>query len=379
MIDKGEKGKPAHRIGLAFTLAPGLVVILACVASYRLNSRNLYAISEAYCEKSSQDAAAGIDALLTPVTGILGVAAGLASDDPSYFRSERSRGYLHDILLASGQIDAVYASFEDGYHRVVTRVDEDRRNNDPQIPANARWHSSYIDKFVPGRKRVRHRTFFADWPDVVKTYDVQTDVDVRALPHYKQAQQTRAVVFSDPLINPDTGAPIVVIGYPILQAGRFMGFMAANITFGLLAKYLDDHKASPNSVSMIVDSFGRVLAHPDLKKCVRKAGGEIVFATLDGFSDENVREAAVQRAKQGRDRLIYKSGQPPVEYAATFTPFPQNFGKKWEILTITPTDDYLSSVKNHNLRLLGIIAAAICAELALFASLAKRFAGEPVS
>jgi len=38
---------------------------------------------------------------------------------------------LYEALISAPQIDAVYTSFDDGYHRVVTRMDEDRRRQRP--------------------------------------------------------------------------------------------------------------------------------------------------------------------------------------------------------------------------------------------------------
>jgi adenylate cyclase len=74
---------------------------------------------------------------------------------------------LYRALTSAEQIDAVYVSFEDGYHRVVTRMDDNRRRSDPRIPRSANWHSSYIDDFSAGTNRRRHRTFFDTWPHVI--------------------------------------------------------------------------------------------------------------------------------------------------------------------------------------------------------------------
>src|SRR5712672_3845025 len=90
--------------------------------------------------------------------------AELASADPGYFRTEQSRDLLYRALTSAAHIDAVYVSFEDGYHRVVTRIDEDRRHADPRIPLTANWHSSYIDAITFALLRTRHRKFFDIWP-----------------------------------------------------------------------------------------------------------------------------------------------------------------------------------------------------------------------
>ena len=89
--------------------------------------------------------------LLQPVASTLRLLAEVVAADPAFFRTEPSREVLYRALTSADQIDAIYVSFEDGYHRVVTRMDDRRRRSDPQIPWNANWHSSYIDDFAAAR------------------------------------------------------------------------------------------------------------------------------------------------------------------------------------------------------------------------------------
>ena len=77
----------------------------------------------------------------------------------------------------------------------------DRRRSDPQFPPTANWHSSYIDDFSAGENRRRHRTFFDTWPHAAGRYEVETAMDVRALPHYKA---TRSLVVTQPAIRLQT-------------------------------------------------------------------------------------------------------------------------------------------------------------------------------
>jgi adenylate cyclase len=75
------------------------------------------------------------------------------------------------------------------FHRVVTRMDDDRRRSDPAIPSTANWHSSYIGNFAGSSRRIRHRTFFDTWPHVVGYSDVETIIDIRTLPGYQAAKE----------------------------------------------------------------------------------------------------------------------------------------------------------------------------------------------
>jgi hypothetical protein len=71
---------------------------------------------------------------------------------------------------------------------------------------------------------------------------------------------------------------------------------------------------------------------------VRKAGDKVVFSTLSSFPDEEVRAAAAARERLRRPSFVFESGDPPVEYVASFIPFPHGMGKKWEILAVEPAE-----------------------------------------
>ena len=85
-------------------------------------------------------------------------------------------------------------------------------------------------------------------------------------PQYQLARQSLALVVTDPFINPDTGHPVIGLGYPILVQDNFVGVASAHITFRGLSELLSKHKASPNSITVIADEHGRLLAPPGLDK-----------------------------------------------------------------------------------------------------------------
>src|SRR5262245_40919100 len=215
------------------------VLIFILVYNY---SRTSAAIIQTLREEVAKTRLATIESaqnLVQPVAGTVRLLAEVAASDPSLFKKEPSRELLYRALVSADQIDAVYVSFEDGYHRVVTRMDDSRRRSDPRIPPSANWHSSYIDDFSAGENRRRHRTFFGVWPHVVGEYTVPTTLDVRTLPHYKAAKATGSLVVTDLTINPDTGSPVLSVAFPIARNGQFIGFASANITVDILSRFLD--------------------------------------------------------------------------------------------------------------------------------------------
>ncbi len=356
----------------ALLILPALAAVVAF--SYYENERKLLANLERFVDGARDDAIRMSRELIDPVAATLRLTAETARVNPGFFRSEASRDFLITALTSAEQIDAVYTSFEDGYHRVMTRIDDDRRRSDPKVPPNANWHSSYIDAFGPGVRRQRHRTFFDSWPHEVGGYSVDTAADIRTLPHYKVAKQTSQLAVADPSINPDTGYPVVSLAYPIGTGPAFGGIAAANITLDVLSRFLEEHRASPNSVTIIADMAGNVVAHPDKTKGVRRAGGKLELAKVSELPDFQVAEAVRQRASEESSRFVFTAGPDKVEYVALFSNFPAGFAKQWEVLIVTPTDDFIGDLKQTNRRLIWLVIGLTALESGLIYFMVHRIA-----
>src|SRR5260221_13410313 len=359
-------------ISVLFTALIVPVLFLILSYSYAKNSRNLIAMSDSSIEQARDDSISIVANLLDPVISTLRLTAEVAATNPDYFRTEESRNFLYQALISAEQIDAIYTSFEDGYHRVVTRVDADRRRSDPQIPPAANWHSSYVDAYSADRPRLRHRTFFATWPTAIAQYDHPTAIDIRTLPHYRAAKATGALAIADPSINPDTGYPVMSLGYPIISAGRFIGFVGVNITFTLLSEFLASHKVSPHSATLILDQSGQIVAHSIPSQGVHEIDGQLVLATVADLADPAIVRAAEKRAATKSDRVRFILPSTGMEYVALFSAFPADFHKPWEVLIVVPLDDFIGDLKRTNRDLALLILSLIAIEAALIFIVAKR-------
>jgi hypothetical protein len=344
--------------------------------SYIENSKNLTSMLHTALTQARDDSVEVTTSLLGPVASTLRLVAEIAASNPGYFRTEESRAVLYRALTSADQIDAVYTSFEDGYHRVVTRIDEDRRRSDFRIPANANWHSSYIDPYTndvtPGAKRWRHRTFFEIWPQAILQYDSPFTADIRALPHYVGAKKSQALDIADPTINPDTGYPILSIAYPINAGDKFIGVAAANITVGALSKHLATHKVSPNGRMLIIDQGGRVIAHPDPAKGVRLLDGKAVVASVADLGDPVAVKALQEHEVSKSDRIEFTLDADGLSYIATFSVIPVSFGNHWTAIVIAPVDDFIGGLKRINNNLAVLILSLMVLEVLLIVVFAKR-------
>jgi class 3 adenylate cyclase/ABC-type nitrate/sulfonate/bicarbonate transport system substrate-binding protein len=340
------------------------VLIFILIYNYNKNSAGMVSILNDAVAQTSQAGVERTQDLIENTESPLRFLADLAAADPGYFRTEQSNDLLYRALTSGAYIDAAYVSFEDGYHRVVTRIDEDRRRADPRIPVTANWHASYVDAITFALSRVRHRKFFDIWPNQVGKYDVGTDIDIRTLPGYQSAKTTHTLAVTEPSINPDTGFPIISLRIPIFRGVEFLGCASANITVDVLSRFLDRNRASARSTTFVADrNNGKIIAFPDKQKGVRIENGKLKIATLADIDDPDMREAHRQRVRTGNDRFVLQSPTNGEDLIAAFTSFPSGFGQPWQVVTLTPIDDFVGTLKATNRLMMVIIIGLTMVEL----------------
>ena len=120
-----------------FALLSIPVLIFILLFNYYRNAAAIEATLNDEVAKTKQVSIEEVENLFEPVAATLRLLAALATQDPDFFKKSQSRDLLYQALTSARQIDAVYVSFEDGFHRVVTRIDDDRRRSDPKIPRSA--------------------------------------------------------------------------------------------------------------------------------------------------------------------------------------------------------------------------------------------------
>jgi hypothetical protein len=335
----------------ALLILPALAIVIGF--SFYQNVTNLTALSNRFIDGASQDAREMSEHLLQPVAEAVRLMAGAEETTPGFFRSDESSNFLYDALISAPQIDAVYASFENGFHRVVTRVDDDRRRSDARIPANARWHMSFID---------------------LSRYSISAaNNDLRmTVPQYQLARQSLDLVVTDPFINPDTGHAVIGVGYPIIVQEKFVGVASAHITFRGLSELLAKHRASPNSITVIADEHGDLLAHPVSTKAVQSLDGRMQVAGWADAGDPQIVEAVRRRAAGSPDRFTFRLGPEDAEYVALFSQIPTGSGKIWQVLVVTPTADFVGELERTNRLLIWLMLALVVIESALIYVMAGR-------
>ena len=82
-------------------------------------------------------------------------------------------------------------------------------------------------------------------------------------PMFEQARRTKQASIQI-LISPVTHQPIFSLGMPVLDAeGRFVGLVGASLEASRIAAFLGRTDFGPDTRTYLVDTTGRVIAHPD--------------------------------------------------------------------------------------------------------------------
>ncbi len=213
-------------------------------------------------------------------------------------------------------------------------------------------------------RRTRHRKFFDIWPHEVGNYDVATETDIRTLPGYQAAKITRTLAVTEPSINPDTGFPILSLRVPFFHGVDFLGCASANITMDVLSRFLDKHRTSARTTTLIADrNNGKIIAFPNKQKGVRVENEKLKIATLADIDDPEVREAHRQHARIGTDSFVFQSPTNGEDLMAAFANFPGGFGQPWQVITLTPIDDFVGTLKATNRLMMVIIVVLTAVEL----------------
>ena len=351
---------------------PILIFILAF--NHQKNGEAIVALLQEHIGKSRAATIESIENLMRGVNGVLGLLSETVAVKPAFFRTQDSDDALYRVLTFSTQIDAAYVIFEDGYHRIVTRVDEDRRRSDRQIPGEANWHSSSVDAFSAGADRKRRRTFYDTWPHAIAQSSAPIAFDFRTLPGYSAAKESRALYVTSPLINPDTGIPIVSARYPVYRGeDEFLGCVSVNITFAVLSRYLAKQRPSQNSITIIADANdGKVVASSESERLTSLKTGSLQIVTLANIENPDVREAYRLHVETNSDDFVFNSSRDGREISASFARFPESFGTPWQSVILTPTNDFVGQLRETNQKIILTIVVLTMIELALIFVLARR-------
>jgi methyl-accepting chemotaxis protein/sigma-B regulation protein RsbU (phosphoserine phosphatase) len=107
---------------------------------------------------------------------------------------------------------------------------------------------------------------------------------------YSTPMETGRARWTDPLKDDDAeGEALTSFCLPLYnREGKVVGVVAADVSIGLLSQIVLASKPSTNGYSVLLDSKGSYIVHPDTEKLMH----ETVFTQTEGRVDPSVKEAA---------------------------------------------------------------------------------------
>jgi adenylate cyclase len=344
-------------ISILFVAIALPVMLIFIGVSYTANIKLIDTYTERFIQKSLNDNINNVTRLLNPLVSTARSAAALMRDKPDYFRDARSVDYLYEIVASNDAVYSAYAAFEDGSFRQVRRSVKGA----PVLGKEVLPTVQLVDRFIDGSKgskAVDSYRFHSTWGAVVGKDSGVATYDPRVRSYYKDALAKKSVNVSNVYVFASSGELGITIAAPIYANNQTIGVFAIDITLNTLSKYLSDNRVTDNSVTIIADEAGGVVAHPSLEMAVVKKDSGLVQNNLYKMPDDRVLAALAERLRSGLPRFHFHAGSQNAEYIGVFFPFPKDFNKPWELLIIIPTNDLVGAIESTNraLLLFGLIA-----------------------
>ncbi|MES2571443.1 MAG: cache domain-containing protein, partial [Verrucomicrobiota bacterium] len=198
--------------------------------------------------------------------------------------------------------------------------------------------------------------------------------DPRTRPFFKEAKaQPGKRVISELYGSASTGKTVLTLSRTFGVAQEVMGAVGANITLESMSDFLRRYAPGRHGLAMVLDENGKLIAHPDADMVARRVGADLVITHASELKEPQV-QSALSGHRMSREivRRIFKSSDGR-EYVAAFTPFPPDFAKKWELLIVVPTEDFVGEIKEMSRRVLLLGAVVLMAGVVGIRLLAHTF------
>ncbi len=343
--------------------------------SYVSNDRMARQTATQTVERARLETIAQTEALLNPMAAMVRVAAQVGAAQPDFYRDARALPSMLETAARNANISSVYIGFADGSYRMALRVPPKFTVFNTPPPAGTLFAARWIDRRAGGAPQDRY-TFLGKDNAALGEAGAAAVYDPRTRPWYKDAVERKGLVISNPYIYATTGLPGVTVAMPFYAGDALVGVVAIDILLDSLSQYLKDRPVSRNSISLVADSDGLIVAHPDTQQALKRDNGNLIRARLTELSDPRPALAVGMRAAQApnsaANQFTFTHGGE--EYVAMFSPFPREFGKAWEVVIVAPLEDFVGEWRANNRKLLIFGLGAIALQVLLINLLSRRIA-----
>lgn len=330
-------------IGIFLSLMlPAFLVLMYFV--YVSNEKIANDISDRLIERFKFETELSVSDEINPTRRLISSAAAVGNIYPEFYGKDESWEYLKSILSQQQTSLSAYVGRQDGSFRQVRRLQPGRVIQNITITEEMKFGL----RWIPKERKIDSYIFINNDNEKIDTSAAATDYDPRTRPWYKEAATKNKLIITDPYIFSTTGLPGVTVAAPFFDKNVLAGVVAIDISLETISKFLASQSISDRSVSVIYDSMGVVIASSEKTDIFRKINNKVELNNIASLSSNLPALAIAMRKEDSRSQLVLHHPETGEEYIAVFSAMPNDFEKKWNILSLTPMNDFKGEFNQNN-------------------------------
>jgi adenylate cyclase len=349
------------RIALTAAVMTFIIVLAACliliqIATFRASAR---AAASAALDAASANTLSRLETDVTELSSLLRVLSTNPSLTDTDDRSEvdGAIAMFKAALLELPQADSLHIGYENGCWLQVRRLDvldaSERRKLG--APDGAVYNVNLV-RPAAGDALSMHRIFQDERGDELTQLDLSDyGYDVRKRGWYHDALRADQPIVSSPYRSFSIATPMMTLAAPL--RGQVRGVIAADLKLDNFSELVNAQRPGKHGTAIIFDSFGVLLAHPDLGRLADDGSVHRAYSQLPEIGEmRSGLVGAVMRKWDGGDRhegrIRDEDGR---DYLFRLRKFSQRDGYSGYSLLIAAEDDFATEVRE--LQIKGIIIA----------------------
>ncbi len=389
---------PSYAIKLRLTISAlfmclilpsfGLVVYYIYKNNYKIYKENA---SEQITNHNNQTKDK-LHALLDPISASLLSMAKQVRDDPQLFDSASVNDTLLLHLENNPNLVSIFLASDKGSFHQVQKMREGMIVANRVPPAEANFNFWVVQPGLQSSKNTQPAnsvfTFYKTRDTApLDTFVIANNYDPRERPFYKSLASTvahapevlrqRFILLDEPYISGSTSRPTMTVSTPVYTDEKFKGMLGESFELSAISTFLKSIQISQNSETYILDGEGDIVVSTGLDNGYTIDKKKLVKQNVLSADGKAVQQAFQLHASGKNRQFEFTHAGTSEIYLAQFTEFPNNYNKKWEVLTLAPVSDFLVGLNEINKRLIAYGGLA-CLVLAFLTYVLSRKISRPI-
>jgi adenylate cyclase len=214
------------------------------------------------------------------------------------------------------------------------------------------------------------------WNKSLRLLRTETNItdtyDPRSRPWYQGAEKKKGLYWTDLFIYYTGNKPGIAVSCPILDSqGKVVGVIGCDIELVELSHFLQSLKIGKNGLAFIINDKQELVAYPDPAKVIAKdKSGNLQPVRVENMDNASIAAAYREYLQTKKEKVaVAVAGE---RYRASFTNFPADFGKPWQVAIVVPENDFIGKVKDLTRRVFFICLFFLAISVLMAILIARR-------